>query len=604
MALKGLNPVERENKVKSAANNIHIIGRVVTSDKEKIVGYVGMLQDRRKVFTVENIITAIKQNQVANMTLDGSGISCTSCSIERLFKYSDKGYLLGPNGFFILGKIVDSTPNSETRFKVTDANGKVVVLTESKIIELTKQSMVLTNSKCVERDNKTILSAIRGEFPLDEIKQENIGVAKKRDVKNIPSISKEEDLKYTNHKKYLKKALAFYTEQFLKLGYIHLTDTKTSETRVKRFKNEYAFKKYPELTTVSLRDEEIITFVVLLAVDSAQPRLNNYSRLINITKVRKFSNDLFTLLNNKCGDNHNIPNYVSSFNALLSKKVDDKNKKRVVSKRGTHYRAKIAEEVIQEYPIDGILNKLRKFFILKYTLDDANKTKRPVELISLGELDFSDVATFREFGYTVLDEEHGVYHKSSIYNQEFPLRSYKLILNSYNEYGNTLYDDIIDLVNSLGDLECVRRIIGLIEHNVTTDNEQDSISQLMIKSNFYGKEDIEAALYNSDDFNITVANAYFYSLIYCNNDLAQELNRIVHEVKGIKFYGLGKLHVFDDDDYLYHDSGFRFNDATKIIKKGLSWKGLNTISPTLKQSIQQGLGLSDDALDIMFSKMR
>lgn len=159
---------------------LRIIGLIVDiNKKDNILGYVIMVEKTKmfKAYSVQQTLELMKRFKFVNAELNGGKIIDTECSINRLPLFSSRLEVIGNDGITILGEI---TVNGEKTngYRVITTNGKVADLTETDLINLVGNKNLLINAKLVNSNNKTIVSAIKGEFTKIEKEAVKVDTAK------------------------------------------------------------------------------------------------------------------------------------------------------------------------------------------------------------------------------------------------------------------------------------------------------------------------------------------------------------------------------------------------------------------------------------------
>lgn len=136
--------------IKARVNSKSLLGvRIIDSDTESI-----------KDVPLKNFVAVLSKGvEVANCKIDGDTIIGTNGSLDR-FPVIVNGKLRGDSPLVVLEKVNGG-------FKVCDWSGNIKKLKDSDVIEYASKNGI-ANGKLVSKDNKTTVSAIKGEYNTSE----------------------------------------------------------------------------------------------------------------------------------------------------------------------------------------------------------------------------------------------------------------------------------------------------------------------------------------------------------------------------------------------------------------------------------------------------
>lgn len=582
----------------------YAIGRII--DKGNTIGYVVIADDKRWTLNLKEVRYKVANGEIINMDISGEGLKCTLFSDTRLLEYNVNGQLK-QNGLYVLAEVDRGKKTKE--FKVIDGKGKIDIISEAFLISIHKQGLRLINCKYVNREGTELISVIKGELP--KIHMQPPRLSDKASL--AAKVSEENELfKLESHKKYLKKVLKYYLGVFLRKGFIPKKDNKTERRRSKIFIREYVLPKIPKLNSSNIVINEVNSneIIALAIMNYLVERSFNIPK--GATKIYKgvgFSKEVVDFANTNLSKTISL--YMEGYNYL----VGECNTSEVRFSINT-LEAMDAREDSRE------LTTIAKSIILIDTnIEKAirNKLKNKEEvLIDLSTLDFSDVDVFREFGYTIVDEEAGSYFESKIYGKRVRLVNYMHLLYGIETYCREVkHKSLLQLVSSLGDLECIRRILAFADKKILlVDNKGENkcndidwdvvIHEKFLSCSEMAFEDEPATKEELLHLSQTFGNRYMRILAIFNTDLARLVNSYL-SYKATKYVdrnGNGPCYTevawvddfndvgeLDDDSIFYYESGFRFNTRDRILVRGKSWQGLNKIPSNLAEILTEQIEL-------------
>ncbi|MNL91251.1 hypothetical protein D3C81_09820 [compost metagenome] len=576
----------------------YAIGRII--DKGNTIGYVVIADDKRWTLNLKEVRYKVANGEIINMDISGEGLKCTLFSDTRLLEYNVNGQLK-QNGLYVLAEVDRGKKTKE--FKVIDGKGKIDIISEAFLISIHKQGLRLINCKYVNREGTELISVIKGELPKIHMQPPRLS-----DKASLASKAEEENeiLKVENHKKYLKKALKYYLEVFKRKGYIPNKDNKTERKRSKIFIREYVLPKLPKLNNSKIaitpvNYNEIIALAIMDLLTHTSVSIPN--KPIRVYRGKEFSEEVVVFA--ELNLNKAVYRYMRGYNYLVGDWNDSE----------TRISLKTIGDISES---SGVLSAIAKNIIL---IDRSIKpvvNKKEEVIIDLSTLDFSDVNVFREFGYTIVDEEAGSYFESKIYGKRVRLVNYMQLLNGIETYCREVkHKSLLQLVSSLGDLECIRRILAFADKKILlVDNKGENkcndidwdvvIHEKFLSCSEMAFEDEPATKEELLHLSQTFGNRYMRILAIFNTDLARLVNSYL-SYKATKYVdrnGNGPCYTevawvddfndvgeLDDDSIFYYESGFRFNTRDRILVRGKSWQGLNKIPSNLAEILTEQIEL-------------
>lgn len=150
-------------------NEYRILGKV--KEGKNIVGYV-ILSTENNTLQIMNLYDTedlVKRGIISNAKMVNGILTGTQASLNRLPIFNSKGDLISNPSITIMGLFVTGSNNKY--YKVIDSYGKSAIANEEQVIKLIIK-FGCTNAKLVTKNNKTIVSAILGEFKVIELPED------------------------------------------------------------------------------------------------------------------------------------------------------------------------------------------------------------------------------------------------------------------------------------------------------------------------------------------------------------------------------------------------------------------------------------------------
>lgn len=502
-----------------------------------------------RLFTTVQTRELLTRFKFENAELIANEVKNTECSMDRLIKFDTQNNVIGNAGITILGKLFDDK-EKVLGFRVMDANGKVIDISENDIVQLVKRNRFgLINAKSVPTQTGLFISAIKGNFK----RIEKLAVEVEKEIE--ANTKKNAEWVKGQHKIYLEKALWKFFRELLVYGGVKPIKNNSRKKMAQIVSKEFILVHYPQLKQAKdSKAEDIITAALLgylcehgvytTSRGSSTVRLkanyrNNIVDRIHGRDVAKFNVIDKTLMNvlkeiDNTGDAFKFALYRNHILEGKIYKVDDT----VFIKN------------------DSILLTLLSFRNTRYHRNQKiEKLGRSKNGFHTGDIDFKDTSGLAELGYTTDPNQIGVDFDSIVYGKK-PLRWYLLGLERLNQYDETL---LADNINSFGDIELLRNI------------------SKSLKGNEKGRIWAEELLFVLAMHNPTVANI---------------ANRINGNFSDLDIDAISKENYFlSAEDIIFYESGGKFNRLTKL-ERGESWGylGLSKIPQATYEAISINLG--------------
>lgn len=149
----------------SYQGELRIIGKIVEyQNSSDILGYLIMTErtQKFKMYTVSQTKNLLSKFKFVNAKLQDDKVINTECSMNRMPEFNTFMQPFSNKAIIVLGEIISSNKNKG--YRVLSPEGKVVDISEDELIALNSANYDIINAKIVNRNNKQIVSAIKGEF--------------------------------------------------------------------------------------------------------------------------------------------------------------------------------------------------------------------------------------------------------------------------------------------------------------------------------------------------------------------------------------------------------------------------------------------------------